>query len=135
MEEFIGTWKFVSSDNFEEYLKALGIPLPLRKLANLTTPTVIIKRVDDVRFSVTTDAVVRAVTVTFKLGESVEENTVDLRTVSSVFEFDMQTKSFNWTSTDKHGVVTVVKRTISGDKMNVSMECKGILASAIFKRM
>ena len=30
----------------------------------------------DVRFSVTTDAVVRAVTVTFKLGESVEENTV-----------------------------------------------------------
>ena len=46
MEEFIGTWKFVSSDNFEEYLKALGIPLPLRKLANLTTPTVIIKRVD-----------------------------------------------------------------------------------------
>ena len=93
MEEFIGTWKFVSSDNFEEYLKALGIPLPLRKLANLTTPTVIIKRVDgestycwdfllhfifnpDVRFSVTTDAVVRAVTVTFKLGESVEENTV-----------------------------------------------------------
>jgi len=55
----------------------------------------------DVRFSVTTDAVVRAVTVTFKLGESVEENTVDLRTVSSVFEFDMQTKSLNWTSTDK----------------------------------
>ena len=46
MEEFLGKWKFESSDNFEEYLKALGIPLPLRKLANLTTPTVIIKRVD-----------------------------------------------------------------------------------------
>ena len=94
MEEFIGTWKFQSSDNFEEYLKALGIPLPLRKLANLTSPTVIIKRVDgeyrldlilnsefvstapDEKFSVTTEAVVRAVTVTFKLGETVEENTV-----------------------------------------------------------
>ena len=93
MEEFIGTWKFQSSDNFEEYLKALGIPLPLRKLANLTSPTVIIKRVDgeswldliinsefisnpDEKFSVTTDAVVRAITVTFKLGETVEENTV-----------------------------------------------------------
>merc|ERR1712133_49569 len=123
MEEFIGTWKFQSSDNFEEYLKALGIPLPLRKLANLTSPTVIIKRVDDEKFSVTTDPVVRAITVTFKLGETVEENTVDLRTVSSVFEFDMETKTFIWTSTDKHGVVTVVKRTISGDKMNVCMEC------------
>merc|ERR1712012_129392 len=91
MEEFIGTWKF------EEYLKALGIPLPLRKLANLTSPTVNIKRVDDEKFSVTTDAVVRALTVTFKLGETVEENTVDLRTVSSVFEFDMETKTFIWT--------------------------------------
>ena len=47
METFLGTWKFESSDNFEEYLKALGISAPLRKLAGLTSPTVIIKRGDD----------------------------------------------------------------------------------------
>ena len=47
METFLGTWKFESSDNFEEYLKALGISAPLRKLAGLTSPTVTIKRGDD----------------------------------------------------------------------------------------
>ena len=47
METFLGTWKFERSDNFEEYLKALGISAPLRKLAGLTSPTVTIKRVDD----------------------------------------------------------------------------------------
>lgn len=32
MDTFLGTWKFESCENFDEYLKALGIPAPLRKL-------------------------------------------------------------------------------------------------------
>ena len=47
METFLATWKFESSDNFDEYLKALGISAPLRKLAGLTSPTVTIKKLDD----------------------------------------------------------------------------------------
>ena len=71
---------------------------------------------DEVTYSVTTDAVVRSVTVTFKLGEEVTEKTVglsrlllitklflflDLRTVKSTFTFDEETCSLVWTSTDK----------------------------------
>ena len=44
MDGFIGTWKFEKCDQFEEYLKALGISAPLRKLALLTSPTVTIKQ-------------------------------------------------------------------------------------------
>ena len=47
MEPFLATWKFESSDNFDEYLKALGISAPLRKLAGLTSPTVTIKKLED----------------------------------------------------------------------------------------
>ena len=47
MDTFLATWKFESSDNFENYLKALGISAPLRKLAGLTSPTVTIKKVED----------------------------------------------------------------------------------------
>ena len=43
MEEFLGTWKFEKCEHFEEYLKALGISAPLRKLAMLTSPTVTIR--------------------------------------------------------------------------------------------
>ena len=49
--------------------------------------------------------------------------------------FNKITKSLQYLLSFRHGVVTVVKRTISGDKMNVTMECKGTLASAVFKRM
>ena len=93
METFLATWKFESSDNFDEYLKALGISAPLRKLAGLTSPTVTIKKLEDGKiqgqrypmsnsnlllgkYSVTTDAVVRSVTVTFRFGEEVQESTV-----------------------------------------------------------
>ena len=44
MEVFLGTWKFEKCENFEEYLKALGISAPLRKLALLTSPTLTIRQ-------------------------------------------------------------------------------------------
>ena len=34
----------------------------------------------------------------------------------------------------RHGVTTVVRRTVRGDRMEVSMECKGVTATAIFRR-
>lgn len=92
MDGFIGTWKFEKCDQFEEYLKALGISTPLRKLALLTSPTVTIKQsgpgeksqaeivtrymsaLD--KYSMTTDATVRSVTIEFKFGQKVEETTV-----------------------------------------------------------
>ena len=40
MSEFCGAWKFVSCDNFDDYLKELGINAVLRKLATLANPTV-----------------------------------------------------------------------------------------------
>ena len=109
MDGFIGTWKFEKCDQFEEYLKALGISAPLRKLALLTSPTVTIKQTapghsnsshpnvwggggGEMRFllhvfffftillldkySLTTDATVRSVTIEFKFGQKVEETTV-----------------------------------------------------------
>lgn len=41
---FIGTWKFESSDNFDEYMKALGIGIIKRKLGASLKPTCIISR-------------------------------------------------------------------------------------------
>lgn len=44
---YCGTWKFVSCDNFDNYLKELGINVVLRKLAAIASPNVIISVYED----------------------------------------------------------------------------------------
>ena len=43
----MGSWKYVSADNFDAFLKELGINVVLRKLASLANPTVVFTRCDD----------------------------------------------------------------------------------------
>ena len=43
IEEFIGKWKFVRKENFDEFLKACGIGYIFRKAADALTPTEIIE--------------------------------------------------------------------------------------------
>ena len=40
-DQFFGSWKLVSSDNFEAFLKELEVHYVKRKLAFLVVPTVI----------------------------------------------------------------------------------------------
>jgi fatty acid-binding protein 4 len=47
MDEFLGSWKLESCDNFDSYLKELGINIVLRKLASLAIPTVIFSKTED----------------------------------------------------------------------------------------
>ena len=43
MQQFIGRWKFVRKQNFDEFLAECGIPYLLRKTANALTPTEVIE--------------------------------------------------------------------------------------------
>ena len=58
----------------------------------------------------------------------------DLRTVDSIFSLDLGTGSLVHTSTDRHGVTTVVTRSVEEDLMQVVMEVNGVTAKATFKR-
>lgn len=42
MSEFCGSWRLVKNENFDGYLKELGINVVLRKLAAITVPTLVI---------------------------------------------------------------------------------------------
>ena len=79
-----------------------------------------------------TDAKVRTVHVTFRLGETVEETTVDFRKVASVFT--LEDAALLWSSTDKRGITTVVRRRIENGEMVVNMEVEGVAATAKFKK-
>ena len=45
MGEFCGSWKFVSCENFDDFLKEMGINVVLRKMAAIASPTVTFEKI------------------------------------------------------------------------------------------
>jgi hypothetical protein len=50
MEAFIGKWRLLEKENFDEFLKAQGINILLRKIANTLTPTEEFARHNDIEW-------------------------------------------------------------------------------------
>ena len=134
MKPFLGTWKFLRSDNFDEYLKGLGISYPLRAMAKLTSPTIQIGADASGKFNLKTDAVVRSVNAVFSLGHTFQETTVDFRSVSSVFSLDEEGALVSESTDNKSKICTTIKRRVTGDFMEVTMEVGEVKANAVFQR-
>ncbi|XP_052507895.1 fatty acid-binding protein 12 [Budorcas taxicolor] len=71
---FQGTWKSISCENFEEYMKELGIGRASRKLGCLAKPTVTIMTKEDL-ITIKTKSIFKNNEISFKLGEEFEETT------------------------------------------------------------
>ncbi|TMW50136.1 hypothetical protein DOY81_004761 [Sarcophaga bullata] len=80
-------YKLDKSENFDEYMKELGVGMVLRKMGNSVTPTVELKKDGDV-YTFTTSSTFKTSSITFKLGEEFDEETLDGRKVKSVCTMD-----------------------------------------------
>uniref|UniRef100_A0A3P9NJR6 Cellular retinoic acid-binding protein 1 n=1 Tax=Poecilia reticulata TaxID=8081 RepID=A0A3P9NJR6_POERE len=87
VEAFCATWKMVESRNFDDYMKALGVPFATRQVANVIKPTVIISTDGD-RVVIKTQSTFRVTEVSAKLGEEFDETTPDDRKVKSTFTME-----------------------------------------------
>ncbi|XP_003269539.1 fatty acid-binding protein 12 [Nomascus leucogenys] len=72
IDQLQGTWKSISCENFEEYMKELGIGRASRKLGRLAKPTVTISTDEDV-ITIKTKSIFKNNEISFKLGEEFEE--------------------------------------------------------------
>nr|XP_057903543.1 fatty acid-binding protein, heart-like [Doryrhamphus excisus]XP_057903544.1 fatty acid-binding protein, heart-like [Doryrhamphus excisus]XP_057903595.1 fatty acid-binding protein, heart-like isoform X1 [Doryrhamphus excisus]XP_057903596.1 fatty acid-binding protein, heart-like isoform X1 [Doryrhamphus excisus] len=86
-EAFVGTWNLKSSENFDEYMKILGVGFATRKVGNLTKPTTIIS-VEGDTVTVKTQSTIKNTELTFKLGQEFDETTADDRKVKSIVTID-----------------------------------------------
>ncbi|XP_050797420.1 fatty acid-binding protein, adipocyte-like [Gopherus flavomarginatus] len=84
---FVGTWKLISSENFEDYMRELGVGFATRKMAGVAKPNVIISTNGDL-ITIRTESTFKNTEISFKLGEEFEETTADDRKVKSILTLD-----------------------------------------------
>uniref|UniRef100_UPI00398E324D fatty acid-binding protein, liver-like n=1 Tax=Pristiophorus japonicus TaxID=55135 RepID=UPI00398E324D len=98
VEPFLGTWKLAKTEHFDDYMKAIGVGLPLRKLGNTAKPTTIISKNGDI-ITISTESKVKSTKIQFKLGEEFDETTADVRKTKTTVTLDngklVQTQRWN----------------------------------------
>ena len=112
-DAFVGTWKLVSSENFDDYMKEVGMGFATRKVAGMAKPTLIISVNGDV-VTIRSESTFKNTEISFKLDQEFDEVTPDDRKVKSIINLDegALVQVQNW-----DGKSTTIKRKLVDDKM------------------
>ncbi|KAG5856754.1 fatty acid binding protein 4b [Anguilla anguilla] len=110
---FAGTWKMISSENFDDYMKALGVGFATRQMGNMAKPSLIIS-VDQGMISMKSQSTFKTTEVKFKLNEEFDETTADDRKTKTVFTLEngKLVQKQNW-----DGKSTTIERSLEDGKL------------------
>ena len=76
-----GKFQLKESENFEDFMKALGVSYLVRKLGNKSSPVVSVSKAGD-EYTMKQESLVKTTEFKFKMGEPFEELTADGRKVT-----------------------------------------------------
>ncbi|XP_072461071.1 fatty acid-binding protein 9-like [Notamacropus eugenii] len=130
VEPFLGTWKLVSSENFDDYMKELGVSFAIRNDGGLAKSTVTISAKDEV-MTIKTESSSITVEISFKLNQEFDEVTADNRKVKSIvmLENGSLIQVQKW-----HGKETTIKRQIADGKMVVVCTMNKVVSTRIYAK-
>jgi hypothetical protein len=131
MAQFAGTYRLVAADNFDEYLKALGVASVTRKLANDSTPTIQVTVTGDtwsIKIETTTFYTTQ---LDFTLGQEFTWEFPDGRSVTSTITQDGDTLA----EADQIDQTQVnLTWTFADTELTVTYEAGGVTATRVFTR-
>nr|BAA92241.3 heart fatty acid binding protein [Anguilla japonica]BAA92355.2 heart fatty acid binding protein [Anguilla japonica] len=130
MEPFLGTWHLKTSENFDEYMKELGVGFATRKIGNTTKPTLIIAADGD-KFQVKTQSLLKSTEINFKLGEEFDETTADDRKVKSVVKLEdgKLVHLQKWDSKE-----TSLVRAVDGNKLTLTLTFGNVVSTRHYEK-
>ncbi|XP_034050858.1 fatty acid binding protein 7, brain, a [Thalassophryne amazonica] len=130
VDAFCAKWKLIDSQNFDEYMKALGVSFATRQVGNVTKPTVVISQDGD-KVVVKTLSTFKNTEISFKLGEEFDEVTADDRHVKSTVTMEGNTLVHvqKW-----DGKETKLAREIKDGKLVMTLTFEGIQAVRTYEK-
>ncbi|XP_059837218.1 fatty acid binding protein 7, brain, b isoform X2 [Hypanus sabinus] len=87
VDAFVGTWKLIESENFDAYMKAVGVSFATRQVGNVTKPTIVISKEGDT-VTLKTLSTFKNTEISFKLGEEFDETTADDRNCKTTIQLE-----------------------------------------------
>ncbi|KAM4736064.1 fatty acid binding protein 4b [Anableps anableps] len=131
VEQFVGKWTLVSSDNFDEYMKAVGMSFATRQMGNLAKPDLLISVGDDGVVSIKAESTLKTTAIKFKLGEEFDETTADGRNAKSIFTLEndklMQKQSWD-------GKTTTLEREVHDGKLTAKCIMDDVVAVRTYEK-
>ena len=119
-----GTYQRVSEENSDDFLKALNINFILRKAATISTPQMEVTENDGI-WTIKTSTILRAIELSFRVGEPFDNITPDGRKVSSLVTVDRNKIICVQTAKDINEKSTKSVREFTEDECIVTTEIIG----------
>ncbi|XP_008420073.1 fatty acid-binding protein, heart [Poecilia reticulata] len=130
VEAFVGTWNLKESEQFDEYMKELGVGFATRKIGNMTKPTTIIS-VDDDTVTVKTQSSIKNTELSFKIGKEFDETTADDRKVKSLVTVE-DGKLVHVQKWD--GKETSLVREVDGNKLTLTLKIGEVVCTRRYEK-
>ncbi|XP_077023203.1 fatty acid-binding protein 12 [Tamandua tetradactyla] len=131
VDQLQGTWKSISCENFEEYMKELGIGRASRKLGCLAKPTVTINT-DGHVITIKTKSIFKNDEISFKLREEFAGSTTGSPKTKSTVTLDdnslLQVQDWN-------GKEITVRRKLADGKMVVESTVNNVICTRTYERV
>lgn len=129
-----GRYLMESSEYFDDFMKALGVGMIKRKLANSVIPINEIEISDEGLYTIRTVTTVRTSEISFKLDEPFVEDTIDGRKTQTT-----PTREGNFLKLDQKGGKgekdSVMTRELDGDIITMKLIVDNIVCTRIYKRI
>jgi len=128
-DQFVGTWKLDSSENFDAYMQAVGVNAAMAKLGSVTKPTMTIS-IDGDTWNMKSETLFKNNKMQFQLGVEFDETTPDDRQMKTTI-----TLEGNKLIQDQKGEIpSVITREVNGDKMTVLCKAGDVVATRHYVR-
>ena len=126
-----GRYEMVASNNYGEFLKAIGVDMMLRNLAEKFRPTVEITE-DGERMTLTILTALKNIRLDFTLGQTFDEEILDGRRARSVITQESnQLLQVSEIDNERWSV----DRTFSDGSMKEVSQSKGVVATRVYQKL